>query len=78
MRPELKVIERDKNGFATDECLEHMRQALPILVRVERPNWFSGYEYIAEDNWSNFVGDIETDTDMKYYFKCPNLEQIED
>jgi len=68
MRPELKVIKRDKNGFATDECLEQMRQALPIVVRVEPPNCFKYYEYIDEDNWSNFVGDIETDTNYKYYF----------
>lgn len=75
MRPELKVIERDLSGFATEKSKADMYEALPIIVLSPKE---IGIDYIDNSNWLDALTYIEIHTNMTHYFKCPDLKQLED
>ena len=53
-----KEIERDKDGFTTDECLDTMFQELPILLWH---NTDEDGEYVDRTKWADYAGDIQCD-----------------
>ena len=53
-----KEIERDKDGFTTDGCLEAMFQELPILLWH---NTDEDGEYVDRTKWADYAGDIQRD-----------------
>lgn len=53
-----KEIERDKDGFATDECLDTMFQELPILLWH---NTDEDGEYVDRTKWADYAGYIHCD-----------------
>lgn len=53
-----KEIERDKDGFTTDKCLEAMFQELPILLWH---NTDEDGEYVDRTKWADYAGDIQRD-----------------
>lgn len=53
-----KEIERDKDGFTTDKCLDTMFQELPILLWH---NTDEDGEYVDRTKWADYAGDIQRD-----------------
>lgn len=68
-------IERDKDGFATEECLDMMFTSLPIVVVEEYPDGSFLYHGICDlnslDGWR---GEIDRDVDYTHYLPIPKLE----
>lgn len=68
-------IDRDKSGFATEECLDKMFSRLPIMVAQKRSGESILYESICDLNdvyaWR---GEIDRDADYIYYLAIPKLE----
>lgn len=75
MRPLLHTIGRDRYGFLERGFENILYEALPIIVvRCIGEEWEEYmYEYIDEDNWHEWLGDLEK-AEYKYYFKCPIVE----
>lgn len=67
-------IERDKDGFATEECLDMMFTSLPIVVAQESPDGSILYESICILNdiyaWR---GEIDRDVTYTHYLPIPKL-----
>lgn len=72
MRPELKAIERDKDGVATYECLQQMLLSLPIALVSD--NFF--IFIVSDETWDNWDRKIEKQQKYTHYFKCPSIENI--
>lgn len=69
-------IDRDKSGFATEECLDKMFSRLPIVVVQKHSDESILYESICDLNdvyaWR---GEIDRDADYTHYLPIQKLEQ---
>ena len=65
------TIERDKDGFATNECLDKIFETLPIVVYNKRLNEYS--TIIDEELIYDWLCDIKEDTDFVFWMKVPEL-----
>lgn len=67
-------IKRDKDGFATEDCLDMMFTSLPIVV-AEQSDGSILYHAICElnslDGWR---GEIDRDIDYIYYLPISKLK----
>ena len=69
-------IDRDKNGFATEECLDKMFSNLPIVVMFNLYDGRKVYEGISETDYvGDWRGDIDRDTNYTHYLPIPKLEE---
>ena len=69
-------IDRDENGFATEECLDKMFSTLPIVVVFNLPDGRKVYEGISETGYiDDWRGDIDRDTHYTHYLPIPKLEE---
>lgn len=69
-------IERDRDGFATEEALDKMYNLLPAIV-VSRRTHPEGYEdvqliYETKDGWER--GEYDMHPRYTEYLPCPPLE----
>lgn len=64
-------IDRDENGFATEECLESMRKAIPFVFVATKE------VYVAvgnENDFNVYVDGFKTDSfDVTQYLPIPKL-----
>lgn len=59
-------IRRDKNGFATEECLNKMfENALIIVARSERNRVY--YDVIEKENQDDWRGEIDRNIRYTHY-----------
>lgn len=68
-------IDRDRHGFATDDCLDKMCLMLPIAIKKKGWNII---ELACEDNWMGARGEVERHECYEYYCKLPQLPYEED
>ena len=65
-------IDRDENGFATEECLESMRKAIPFIFVATKE------VYVAVGNENDFYvyeDGLKTDIfNVTHYLPIPKLE----
>ena len=62
-------IERDKDGFATDECLNRMLKNTPVALVCG-----NGYEIISpEHDIAAWRGDIERGVKYTHYMVLPKV-----
>jgi hypothetical protein len=65
-------IDRDENGFVTEECLETMRKAIPFVFVATKE------VYVAvgnENDFNVYVDGFKTDVlDVTHYLPIPKLE----
>ena len=66
-------IDRNENGFATEECMESMRKAIPFFIFVATKE-----VYVAVGNEADFnvyLEGFKTDAfDTTHYLPIPKLE----
>ena len=65
-------IERDKDGFATNECLDFMFSNLPFVVARKDPDGFILYDVV---NDLDYRGDIERHTRYTHYLLIPKWSE---
>lgn len=65
-------IDRDENGFATEECLEKIFNNLPCAVCSQTEGGYKYYNFVNEylDMWHNRE-DIRTNTGYTHYLLIP-------
>lgn len=65
-------IDRDENGFATEECLNKMRKAIPfVFVATKEIHVAVGNEY----DFDVYIDGFKTDSfDVSHYLPIPKLE----
>lgn len=70
-----RKILRDKNGFATEDCLDMMFTSLPIVVAEQYPDSSVLYSAICDlnsiDGWR---GEIDRNIDYTHYLPIKKLE----
>lgn len=67
-------IERDKDGLATEECLDFMMSNLPFVVADQCPNGGIFYQVVCDSNVKDgWRGEIDRNTDYTHYFPIPKL-----
>lgn len=68
-------IDRDENGFATEECLDKIFNNLPCAVCSQTEGGYKYYNFVNEylDMWHNRE-DIRTNTGYTHYLPIPKLE----
>lgn len=62
-------IERDKDGFATEECINKMTDNLPIVI-VEQFNEHGieqFYDIVTSYNIADYMGDMTIETKITHY-----------
>ena len=74
---ELKFVQRDKDGFATDECLDEMYDDAPFILC--KKTFYDDYpdvevEYVTKDDFIDYRGDIERHMNYYAWFKAPVLD----
>lgn len=67
-------IERDNDGFATDECLDTIGEHLPVLI-YEHLTDYPIINYVDEDNWMDWRGDIERSVNYMYWTETECVPQ---
>ena len=68
-------IKRDKDGFATEDCLDMMFTSLPIVVAELYPNGSILYHAICDlDSLDGWRGEIDRDIDYIYYLTISKLK----
>ena len=69
-------IERDKDGFATKECLEKMTSILPfvLLEQFNEHGIEHFYDVVTLVNVKYLMGDITTNVRCTHYLPLPKLE----
>ena len=71
-------IERDKNGFATDECLDKIayffvEYMMPVVIAIHEENCFD-YEIISPlSDIAGWRGYIERNANITHYLPIPHL-----
>lgn len=66
-------IKRDKDGFATEECLNEMfKNELIVVARSERNRVY--YDVIKLENQEYWRGEIEINTIYTHYLPIPKVE----
>ncbi len=76
-RKEMKwlPIDRDENGFATEECLDKMFSNIPIVLLYKLPDGRKVYEGISDTDFIDpWRGDIDRDVCYTHYLPIPKLE----
>lgn len=70
-------IDRDKNGFATEECLDKIFNNLPCAVCSQTKGGYKYYNFVNEylDMCHNRK-DIRTKTGYTHYLPVPKLESM--
>ena len=65
-------INRDENGFATEECLDKIFNNLPCAVCSQTEGGYKYYNFVNEylDMWHNRE-DIRTNTGYTHYLPIP-------
>ena len=68
-------IDRDENGFATEECLDRIFNNLPCAVCSQTEGGYKYYNFVSEylDMWHNRE-DLRTNTGYTHYLPIPKLE----
>ena len=68
-------IDRDENGFTTEECLDRIFNNLPCAVCSQTEGGYKYYNFANEylDMWHNRE-DIRTNTAYTHYLPMPKLE----
>lgn len=69
-------IERDKDGFATEECLDKMTRALPCVLLSQFnehgvEHFYDVATLVSIDYW---MVEINTNTHYTHYLPLPKLE----
>lgn len=70
-------IDRDENGFATEECwkkIEHLMKSVDILFRYQGRSDYDYYIRRSRSIWTSDIKDIKRDTNYTHYFPIPKLE----
>ena len=68
-------IDRDENGFATEECLDMMFSNLPIVLSYKLIDGRKVYEGISDTDYiDSWRGDIDRDVCYTHYLQIPKLE----
>lgn len=69
-------IERDKDGFATEECLDKMTRAFPfvLLSQFNEHGVEHFYDVVTLNSVDYWIGDITTNTRYTHYLPLPKLE----
>lgn len=69
-------IDRDKYGFATEECLDMMFTSLPFVVAEQHPGCAVLYTAVCELNdLYGWRGEIERNTDFTHFLQIQKLNQ---
>ncbi len=67
-------IDRDENGFATEECLESMRKATPFVAATRIQNQFVYHLIKGERDFIVYKEIIYSGRDVTHYLPIPKLE----
>lgn len=70
-------IDRDKDGFATDECwekIEQLMKSVDILFRYQCRCDYLYYIRHSRSIWTSDIKDIKRDTNYTHYLPIPKLE----
>lgn len=66
-------IKRDKDGFATKECLNEMFEN-ELIVVARRGHCRVLYEVIKKENHEDWRGEIDRDIRYTHYLPIPKVE----
>lgn len=68
-------IDRDENGFATEECLDRIFNNLPCAVCHHTERGFKYYHMVGENlDMMHNLWDIQEDNAYTHYLLIPKLE----
>lgn len=68
-------IDRDENGFATEECLDRIFNNLPCAVCYQTEGGYKYYNMVSEYlDMGHNREDIRTNTAYTHYLPMPKLE----
>lgn len=67
-----RKIERDKDGFATEECLDEMFTNIPIVIRDRDKEHYVIEEAADKEGWR---GDLESHPFYTHWLKLPKFEE---
>lgn len=55
----VRKVFRDKNGFATEECLDEIGSSLPVILMYESDYTIEAYNVCDEEDYEYYRGEIE-------------------
>lgn len=67
-------IDRDENGFITEECwkkIEHLMKRVDILFRYQGHCSYHYYIRHSDSIWTSDIKDIKRDTNYTHYLPIP-------
>lgn len=67
-------IDRDENGFATEECLKSMRKAIPFVAATQVQHQFVYHLIKDERDFIVYKEIIHSGRDVTNYLPIPKLE----
>ena len=68
-------IDRDENGFATEECMDSIFNNLPCVVCHHTERGFKYYHMVGENlDMLHNLWDIQKDNTYTHYLPIPKLE----
>lgn len=67
-------IDRDENGFATEECLDMMYKAIPFVVATRIQHQFVYHLIKNERDFIVYKEIIYSGRDVTHYLPTPKLE----
>lgn len=69
-------IDRDENGFATEECLDRIFNNLPCAVCFQTEGGYKSYFFVNKYlDLAHNREDLRTNTSYTHYLPIPKLEK---
>ena len=69
-------IERDKDGFATQDALDNLYSQLPVVI-AETIDDVVYYDTITTDSYADWSGDLSLRTRYSHYLPFNEFKRVE-
>ena len=68
-------IDRDENGFATEECLDKMQKSVPFIAATRIQHRFVNCLINDERDFTIYKETIYSGSDVTHYLPIPKIEE---